>query len=226
MSLQMALFRSFLWLSNIPLYIRIFIRSSADGRLACFHVLALVNSVAVTTGVCVSFGIMVFSGYMPRSGTGGTYGSSVFEFVQGFSMLFSIMTTSVYTPANSVRGFCFLLTLSSIYYVYTFVVLICISLIISSVEHLFICLLVISLSYLQKCQIRSSTHFLDWVVLSCMGCLSILEFNLFSVASFVNILSRSVGYFPKDTVVIHVKECPAYKYLIVSGLTFRSLIDF
>ena len=45
-----------------------FIYSSVDGRLGCFHVLAIVNSAAVNIGVHVSFQIMVFSGYMPRRG--------------------------------------------------------------------------------------------------------------------------------------------------------------
>ena len=45
--LQMALFCSFLWLSNIPLYtlsIVFFIHSSVNGHLGCFHVLAMINS--------------------------------------------------------------------------------------------------------------------------------------------------------------------------------------
>ena len=41
----------------------IFIQSSADGRLGCFHVLIPVNSAAVNIGVQVTFRIMVFSGY-------------------------------------------------------------------------------------------------------------------------------------------------------------------
>ena len=40
---------------------------SVDGRLGCFHVLAIVKSAAITTGVHVSFWIMIFLGYMPRS---------------------------------------------------------------------------------------------------------------------------------------------------------------
>ena len=59
MLLQMALFHSFLWLSNIPLYIYIyhifFIHLSVDGHLGCFHVLAIVNSATVNIRVHVSF---------------------------------------------------------------------------------------------------------------------------------------------------------------------------
>ena len=69
MLLQMALFHSFLWLSNIPLCVwvhtlththtqththiymyPIFIHSSVDGHLGHFHVLAIVNSVAMNIG--------------------------------------------------------------------------------------------------------------------------------------------------------------------------------
>ena len=59
-----------------------FIPSSIRGHLGCFHVLAIVNSATVNTGVYVSFWIMVFSGYMPRSGTAGSYGSSIFSFLR------------------------------------------------------------------------------------------------------------------------------------------------
>ena len=44
--LQRALFHSFLWLSNIPLY-PIIIHSPADGRLDCFCDLAAVNIATV-----------------------------------------------------------------------------------------------------------------------------------------------------------------------------------
>ena len=61
---------SFLWLSNIPLYMyhNFFIHSSVNGHLGCFHVLATVNNAAMNNGIHASFSILVSLGYMPRSG--------------------------------------------------------------------------------------------------------------------------------------------------------------
>ena len=82
------------------------IHSSVDAQLFCFHVLAIVNSVAVNTWVHVFFSALVSSGYMPHSGIAGSYGvfSPVFK---GISIPSSTVALSVYILTNSARGFPF-----------------------------------------------------------------------------------------------------------------------
>ena len=53
------------------MYHTFFIYISVYGHLGCFHVLAIVNSVAINTGVHLSFSIMVCSGYTPSHGIAG-----------------------------------------------------------------------------------------------------------------------------------------------------------
>ena len=65
--LRMALFHSFLWLSNIPLYLST--TSSLSISLLVdieffFHVLGIVNSAAVNAGMQGSFRVMFFSGWI------------------------------------------------------------------------------------------------------------------------------------------------------------------
>ena len=145
MLLQMALFHSFLWLSRMGkpggllsmgshrvghdwsdlaaavlccIYIHhILIHSSVDGHLGCFHVLTIVNHAAVNTRVHVSFWIIVLSGYVPRSGSAGSYRNSIFSFLRNLQTA-SIVATLNYIPTNSVGGFLFLHTLSSICFIY------------------------------------------------------------------------------------------------------------
>ena len=56
------------WYSVVYMCHIFFIHSPVDGRLGCFHVLAIVNSAALYIGVHVSFAIIVFSGICPEMG--------------------------------------------------------------------------------------------------------------------------------------------------------------
>ena len=76
MLVQMALFHSFLWLRNIPLYIYICTTSclsisSVNGHLGHFYVLAILSDAVMNIGIHVSFQIRTFSMYKPRNVTKG-----------------------------------------------------------------------------------------------------------------------------------------------------------
>ena len=57
----------------------LFICSSADGHLGCFHLLAIANNAAMNTAIIPAVNSF---GYIPKSGTARFQGSSMFNYLK------------------------------------------------------------------------------------------------------------------------------------------------
>ena len=160
---------------------------------------------------CFWINVFNFFGYVPISGIARSYGSSFLNFLRNFHTVFHSGYTNLHShqrctsipfslhPQQDLLFLVFLITaiLTGVKW-HLVIVLISISLMISNAEHFFMCLLAIFVS-LGKCLFRFSDHLkmrlFDFLVLSCVSSLYILDINPCSGIWFANVFSYLIGCF-------------------------------
>ena len=72
------------------LFCFLYLFSSIDGHLVCFHELAIIRNAAMNTWVQMSLqdGDFLSFKYRPRTGFTGSYGRSIFTFLRNFHIVF------------------------------------------------------------------------------------------------------------------------------------------